>query len=105
MWLALRAASAANIGNPADVSLQAEEGFQSTGSSLSFPCEAGEGADCRRRSACEQRSWSEGRAPGRRESGGWGHSVPKHVSSLRVQSLQTTKSHSPPLPLPAARAG
>jgi len=67
--------SAANIGNPADVPRFAGEGFQTaTSRSFPFPCEAGEGADCRRRSACEQRSWPGGRAPGRRESGGWGQS-------------------------------
>src|SRR6478609_1405248 len=49
---------------------------------LSFPCEAGEGAE-----------------------GGWGRSVHGHVSSLPGQSLQTTKSHSPPEPSPFAQAG
>jgi hypothetical protein len=45
MWRALRAASAANIGNPADVSPQAGEGFLFVALSFSFPCEAGEGAE------------------------------------------------------------
>jgi len=52
----------------------AEEGFHAAAADSSFPCEAGEGADCRRRSACEQRSWPGGRAPGWRESGGRGRS-------------------------------
>jgi len=51
--------SAANIGNPADVSPQAGEGFQTDASRFPSP-RSGEGADCRRRSACEQRSWPEG---------------------------------------------
>jgi len=38
MWLALRAAAAANIGYPADVSPQAGEGFQISALQISFPC-------------------------------------------------------------------
>src|SRR5512141_369231 len=56
MWLALWAASAANIGNPADVSPQAEEGLQLQPRSYPFPCAAGEGAEGGWGRSCSARS-------------------------------------------------
>ena len=47
MWRALRAASAANIGNPADVSPRAGEGFQADVSRFFLPLRSG--GRCRRR--------------------------------------------------------